>query len=275
MSRLDDLVDAARADVERRKRETPPDALRSRLDGRGQPRPFSDALAAPGLSLIAEFKRRSPSAGDIRTGAEVEDIVGRYERGGASALSVLTDGPAFGGSLDDLRAARAASELPVLRKDFIVDPYQIHESALHGADAVLLIVAALDDDALASLHDEATRLDLDCVVEVHDEGELVRALEMGAEVIGINNRDLRELTVDLDTTRELITDVPAGGTVVAESGYENREQLSELERIGVDAVLVGELLMRAPDPEALVRELLPSDDLGRASRLERAHRSDS
>jgi indole-3-glycerol phosphate synthase len=255
MSMLDQLVAAARADVERRRAEVPVAALKGQLSQRERDRPFNEALVRPGLSLIAEFKRRSPSSGDIRPGAKVEEIAVAYERGGAAALSVLTEERHFGGSLDDLRGARAASDLPILRKDFVVDPYQLYEAVVGGADAVLLIVAALPDNDLLRLHDEARALDLDCLVEVHDERDLERALAIDCDVIGINNRDLRELTVDLETTSELMTDVPAGKTVVAESGYGSREQLDELERVGVDAVLLGEALLRAPDPEAMVREL--------------------
>ena len=263
LSKLEELVEAAREQVERRKSQMSPEDLRAQLGTRSGSRPFSEALVRPGLSLIAEFKRRSPSSGDIRPGADVADVVGAYERGGAAALSVLTDERSFGGSLDDLRGARAASELPILRKDFVVDPYQLHEAAVNGADAVLLIVAALDEQSLATLAAEARALDLDCVVEVHDEAELERALAIDAEVIGINNRDLEDLSVDIATTAELITDVPAGKTVVAESGYERREQLDELERIGVDAVLIGEALMRSEDPEARVLELTLDEEATR------------
>jgi indole-3-glycerol phosphate synthase len=169
---------------------------------------------------------------------------------------VLTEGPNFGGSLDDLREARAASVLPILRKDFIVDPYQVYESVVAGADAILLIVAALSRPELAALHREALALDLDVVVEVHDEPELACALEVvEADVIGINNRDLTSFSVDVERTYELLADVPAGKTVVSESGFHTREQLDDLERVGVDAVLIGETLMRAPDPEAACREL--------------------
>ena len=263
LSKLEELVEAAREQVERRKAQMSPESLRAQLGTRGGSRPFSEALVLPGLSLIAEFKRRSPSSGDMRPGADVAEIVTAYERGGAAALSVLTEEHSFGGSLEDLRVARAASELPILRKDFVVDPYQLYEAAVNGADAVLLIVAALDEGALTKLFAEARQLDLDCVVEVHDEEELERALALGADVIGINNRNLGDLSVDLATTAELITDVPAGKTVVAESGYDGREQLEELDRIGVDAVLIGEALMRSPDPEAAVRELTLDEEATR------------
>jgi indole-3-glycerol phosphate synthase len=255
MSRLEELVEAARRSVERRRSQVPQAELEDQLRTRGEDRPFMEALSRPGVSLVAEFKRRSPGAGDIRPGAEVAEIVAAYERGGAAALSILTDTDNFGGSLDDVRAAREASELPILRKDFIVDPYQLVEAAVYGADAVLLIVAALHDDDLAELYARARGLDLDCLVEVHDEGDLERALELGADVIGINNRNLADLSVDTTTTAELLPDVPAGKTVVAESGYSEREQVRELDRIGVDAVLIGETLMRADDPEVMTREL--------------------
>ena len=191
----------------------------------------------------------------IREGATVAEIVQAYERGGAAALSILTEPFHFGGSLDDLRAARAATDLPVLRKDFIVDPYQLYESAAAGADAILLIVAALEPDDLLELHREARALDLDVLVEVHDEEELEVALDVEAEVIGINNRDLGDFSVDIERTYELLSDVPAGKTVVAESGFSTREELDDLDRVGVDAVLIGETLMRAPDIEAACREL--------------------
>jgi indole-3-glycerol phosphate synthase len=255
-------VSATLEDVERRRSSVPLAELESRAAERPEGRPFTEALQRPGISLIAEHKRRSPSAGEIRSGATVTEIVEAYERGGATALSILTEGPHFGGSLDDLREARAASVLPILRKDFIVDPYQVYESAAVGADAVLLIVAALHAEDIAVLHREARALDLDVLVEVHEEAELECALEVvEADVIGINNRDLTDFTVDLDRTFELLEDVPAGKTVVSESGIHSRDQLDELERVGVDAVLVGEGLMRAPDVEAAVRALTGEHDL--------------
>jgi indole-3-glycerol phosphate synthase len=257
---IEQLIAAARDGVEDRRTRTPQADLESRLQARGEDRPFSEALVRPGLSVIAEFKRRSPSAGEISASATVAEQVGAYERGGAVALSVLTDEPHFGGSLDDLRAARAACSLPILRKDFIVDPYQLFEAAAGGADAVLLIVRALEDEELREMYERARGLDLDCLVEVHDGEELERALGLDADVIGINNRDLDEGTVDVTTTYELMPDVPAGKTVVAESGISARAELEELERVGVDAVLIGSALMTAADPEALTRELTGVDE---------------
>jgi indole-3-glycerol phosphate synthase len=257
---IEQLIEGAREGVQERKRELPQPELESRLSARGEDRPFQEALTRPGLSLIAEFKRRSPSKGDIAPGADVASQVAAYERGGAAALSVLTDQRHFGGTLEDLRAARTAASLPIIRKDFIVDPYQLYEAAVNGADAVLLIVRALSDKELASLYEEARALDLDCLVEVHDAEELERALEVDAEVIGINNRDLDEQRVDIQTTFELMPDVPAGKTVVAESGISGREELMELDRVGVDAVLIGGALMTAPNPELKTRELTGVDE---------------
>ena len=260
MNVLEKIVAGTREDVRRRRAEVPLSELEAALAGRGDDRPFSEALTPPGVSVIAEHKRRSPSAGTIREGATVADVVVAYERGGAAAVSILTEGRHFGGSLDDLRAARMASALPILRKDFIVDAYQVYESAAAGADAILLIVAVLDPGMLAALHNEARALDLDVLVEVHDEEELAIALEVvDADVIGINNRDLTDLSVDVERTFELLADIPAGKTVVSESGFHSREQLDQLERVGVDGVLVGESLMRAPDPEAALRALTGAD----------------
>lgn len=252
---IEQLIAAAREGVEERRARTPRAELESGLPERGGRRPFAAALARPGLSVIAEFKRRSPSAGEIAATASVAERVGAYERAGAVALSVLTDETHFGGSLEDLRAARAASDLPILRKDFIVDPYQLYEAAASGADAVLLIVRALEDGALRALHEEARGLGLDCLVEVHDAGELERALRLGAETIGINNRNLDRGTVEISTTYELLPGVPEGKAVVAESGISTRAELEELARAGVDAVLIGEALMRSADPEAFLEEI--------------------
>jgi indole-3-glycerol phosphate synthase len=257
---LERIVGATREDLERRRSATPLARLEAALDQRPEGRPFGEALAAPGISVIAEHKRRSPSAGTIREGASVADIVGAYERGGAAAISVLTEEAHFGGSLADLVEARAATELPILRKDFTVDPYQLYEAKAAGADAVLLVVGSLRPEELASLYALAQELDLDAIVEVSREDELEAALEIDADVLGINNRDLEDLSVDLHRTFDLIADVPAGKVVVSESGIHARHQIDELEQVGVDAVLIGETLMRAPDPEAAVRELARSEE---------------
>ena len=255
MSVLERIVDSTREDVARRRQAVPLSELEQQAAGTRDDRPFSEALTRPGISVIAEHKRRSPSAGTIREGASCREIVRAYERGGAAAISVLTEESHFGGSLEDLREARRVTRLPILRKDFIVDGYQLYESAVAGADAVLLIVAALGPAELARLHREALALDLDVLVEVHDEDELEAALEVDAELIGINNRDLTDFTVDVERTYEVLSDIPAGKIVVSESGFSAREQIDALDRVGVDAVLVGETLMRAPDLEAATRAL--------------------
>jgi indole-3-glycerol phosphate synthase len=261
MNALAPILANTRAEVSRRQLAVPAEDLaraeRQRIEADGI-RPFRAALARPGLSLIAEHKRRSPSAGAIREDLSLEDVVGAYERGGAAALSVLTEGPSFGGSLDDLRAAHAASSLPILRKDFIVDSYQVHEAVAAGADAVLLIVAALGDVELSRLHGLAGTLGLAVLVEVHDQPELERAVSIGAELIGINNRDLTTLEVDTRRTLELAPLIPGGTVVVAESGFRQAGDLEQLTGAGVDAVLVGEALMRSPDVEAACRSLAAS-----------------
>jgi indole-3-glycerol phosphate synthase len=258
--RLDELVGATREAVHRRKRERPLAELEREAGSQPEGRPFAEALSHPGTSLIAEHKRRSPSAGTIREGSSCAEVVSAYERGGAAALSVLTEEAHFGGSLADLREAHAATELPLLRKDFTIDRYQLYEAKAAGADAVLLVVGAMTQAELAGLYREAHALDLDAIVEIHDEEELDRALEVDADVLGINNRNLEDFSVDIQRTFDLLADVPAGKVVVSESGIQSREQIDELEQVGVDAVLIGETLMRAPDPEAAVRELTRTDE---------------
>jgi indole-3-glycerol phosphate synthase len=256
------ILDETREDLERRKRELAPEALKARAEQLAAPLApgararFHEALARPGIGVIAEFKRRSPSAGRLREDAPLEQLLDAYERGGASALSILTEGPNFGGSLGDLSAARAACSLPILRKDFVVEEYQLHEALVAGADAVLLIVGALSEDDLARLHQRAAALGLDVLVEVHDEQELACAAGIGARLIGVNNRDLRDFSVDVERTHRLLARMPAEATVVSESGISTAEQLHSLEGEGVSAVLVGETLMRAPDPSLSLAELL-------------------
>jgi indole-3-glycerol phosphate synthase len=250
---LDRILAETRESVARR-REARPAAGLAPAAGAGGGR-FREALAAPGIGVIAEFKRRSPSAGSLHPAPELASIVAAYERGGAVAASILTEEPNFGGSLDDLETARRVSRLPLLRKDFVVDVYQLHEALAAGADAVLLIVAALDDRELSELHAAAAELGLDVLVEVHDAAELERASALGAGIIGVNNRDLRDFSVDLARTGRLLAGMPSGAIVVSESGIASAAQLAALERQGVDAVLVGETLMRAPDPAAALNDL--------------------
>jgi indole-3-glycerol phosphate synthase len=253
---LERILRTTREEVARRKRELPTDQLEGGGEVPAARRSLHAALTGPGISVIAEFKRRSPSAGALRERPDVAELVGAYERGGAAAVSILTEGPHFDGSLEDLREARAACALPLLRKDFIVDPYQLHEARAGGADAVLLIVAALEEPTLRALHEQARELGLEVLVEVHDGAELARANEAGARLIGINNRDLRDFSVDVERTFALLEEVPDGGVVVSESGIATAAQLRRLEQRGVRAVLVGETLMRSPDPEGALRELL-------------------
>jgi indole-3-glycerol phosphate synthase len=268
--RLEQLVRATREALERRRAALPLDELRDIASARadGDDRPFAEALSRPGTSLIAEHKRRSPSAGEIRAGWSCADMVSAYERGGAAAISVLTEEAHFGGSLDDLREARAATDLPILRKDFTVDPYMLWEARAAGADAVLLVVGAMPDPDLADLYRAARELDLDAIVEVHKPHELEVALDLDADVIGINNRDLADFSVEVSRTLDLLPDVPAGKVVVSESGIFRREQIEELEQVGVDAVLVGETVMRADDPEAAVRVLVGPQDVSETGPIE-------
>ena len=256
MNQLERITDRTRDDVRKRRKKVPVSELVDLAAARDEPRGFNEALLTGGVAVIAEHKRRSPSAGAIREGWSVEDVVRAYEDGGASAISVLTDGPHFGGALDDLKIARSVIDIPVLRKDFIVDGYQVVESAAWQADAILLIVAALDPEHLAELHAQAREYDLDVLVEVHNGDELEVALDViEADIIGINNRDLTDFTVDIARTHDLLTDVPAGKTVVAESGFYSRHQIDELELVGCDAVLIGEALMRSDDLTAATRAL--------------------
>ena len=210
----------------------------------------------PRLKIIAEFKRRSPSAGIIRDDLSVADVARRYEQGGACAISVLTDEEYFGGSLEDLTAARSSAKLPVLRKDFIIDPIQIYEAAIAGADAVLLIVAALDDALLGRLREVAEdELGLDALVEVHTSDELRRGLDAGTKIIGVNNRDLKTFQVSLSTSERLITEAPPDSIMISESGLQSAESLCHLRKLGFRGFLIGEALMRAGDPERALRDL--------------------
>jgi indole-3-glycerol phosphate synthase len=228
-----------------------PDRMRERARAVADaPRGFLRALqSAPAPAIIAEIKRRSPSKGVIRADFEPVGLARDYLRGGAAALSVLTDEHFFGGRLEFLHSVREAVDLPLLRKDFVIDPYQIDEARVAGADAVLLIVAALAPDVLKQLHERARGLSLDVLVEVHDEPELEIALGVGARLIGVNNRDLRTFEVDLGTTERLAGALPPGADVllVAESGIAGPEEIERLTGAGAGAFLVGESLMRETD----------------------------
>ena len=221
-------------------------------------RPFLAALRGPRLRLIAEVKGASPSAGAIRAGFDPASIARAYAEAGAAAISVLTDARFFHGADAHLAAVRRAVDVPVLRKEFVLDPYQVYEARALGADAVLLIVSILPGGALADLQELAADLGMAALVEAHTERDLERALAVGAPLIGINNRNLDTLETTFEVTRRLRPRIPPGITVVAESGIEDRAHIEEMERLGVHGVLVGTALMRAPDPGARVRELLGS-----------------
>jgi len=254
---LDAILARTRESVAQAKALRPLDRAHPEVLGAPALRPFAAALARPGeIRVIAEHKRRSPSRGAIREDLDPADVARRYETAGAAALSVLTDEPFFGGQLGHLTAARAATRLPALRKDFVVDPWQVSEARAAGADAVLLIVAALGDGELGRLLAEARALGVDALVEVHDRLELDRALAAGARLVGVNNRDLRTLAVSLETSLDLVARIPDDVVAVAESGIRSGHDLRRLRKAGFDACLVGEHLMSAPDPGAALVKLL-------------------
>lgn len=253
---LDEILLAKREEIAEHTRLRPLRALRERPGYAEARRGFAAALRHPGRSVIAEVKKASPSRGVIRANFDPVEIARAYERGGARAISVLTDAPFFQGSLAYLAEIRRAVSLPLLRKDFILDSYQIHEARAFGADAVLLICGILDDGAMRDLHALATEAELDVLVEVHSRDELERALGCGARLVGINNRDLRTFVTQLDVAETLAPLVPGDRTVVAESGIKAPADLLRLERAGIHAFLVGESLMAAADLEAALRELI-------------------
>jgi indole-3-glycerol phosphate synthase len=252
------IVASTRRTVELRRRREPLDRLMALADAR-RPRGdrFVERLSRPaGLNVIAECKRRSPSRGVLRPGYDAAAIAARYEANGAAAISVLTEPAFFDGSLDDLRSVRSRVGLPLLRKDFVVDGYQLAEARAAGADAVLLIVAALEPGVLAALHREAAGLGLAVLVEVHDLDELAAALALDPEVIGVNNRNLKTLDVDPSAALGLIESVPDHVVAVAESGLRERADLLRLRDAGFDAFLVGERLVSALDPGLALGELM-------------------
>jgi indole-3-glycerol phosphate synthase len=253
---LQAIVAATVTRVAARRAAVPPASLEARTSVQGAPRGFRNALAAPGLHVIAECKRRSPSRGVLREDYVPASIAAGYERGGAAAISVLTEPTFFDGDLAHLEAVRSAVSVPLLRKDFIVDEYQLVEARASGADAVLLIVAALSDSDMRRLMRSAEALRLDVLVEVHDESELDRALEAGATLVGVNNRNLRTLEVDVDASFRLAARLPRGVLAVAESGLRTRADLDRLAQAGYKAFLIGERLMTTPDPGAALAALL-------------------
>ncbi len=252
MSVLDDIVAGVREDLAERQATTPLAELRAALADAPAPLDPMPHFRAPGSSVIAEVKRRSPSKGDLADIADPAALAQRYAAGGAGAISVLTEQRRFGGSLADLRAVRAAVDVPVLRKDFIVETYQLLEARAAGADLALLIVAALDDDILRRLHDEARELGLTVLVEVHDEPETERAVALGAELIGVNARNLKTLAVDNDTFARLAPLVPDDRVLVAESGISGPSDVERFVTEGARVVLVGEALVKDGDPRGAV-----------------------
>jgi indole-3-glycerol phosphate synthase len=258
MSILQKIAGTKREEVARLKRERGLLSLREGAKRQAPPRDFLGALERPGkLSLIAELKKSSPSKGLLRADFSVEPLAKAYARAGAQCLSVLTDETYFQGHLSYLKLAQEASGLPVLRKDFIIDEHQVYEAREAGADAILLIVAMLDYSQMAQLQDLARSLSMAVLVEVHDEEEMDRALKAGVRLLGINNRDLNDFSVSLETTFQLIQKRPQGLPVVSESGIKGREDAQKLLEKGVTAVLVGESFMTSPDVEAAVKELMP------------------
>ena len=253
MSFLSEIIERKRQRLEAVKQIV----RRESFDIRVNSHRFHQALLSDGINIIAEFKRRSPSKGSIRVNADVNQIVTSYKAGGASAISVLTEEDYFAGSLDDLRVVKKSVDLPVLRKDFIIDEYQVYESAAAGADAVLLIVAALDDDTLLRLRrlieDE---LGMDALIEVHTGEEMQRAAACGANVIGVNNRNLHTFEVSLETSLSLAADAPAGTVLISESGLNNSTDLARLRDAGYRGFLIGESLMRSENPGAALRNLM-------------------
>ncbi len=258
MTYLDDILARRRRAVAAMKAAAPFDALRARALARADQRDFAAALRAVRPALIAEFKRASPSAGTIAGEADPATVAAAYERGGAAAISVLTEPERFNGSFGDLQAARAAASLPVLCKDFVVEEFQVWEAAAQGADALLLIVAALDAASLTAYVALCARLRISALVEVHDPEEARRAVGAGARIVGVNNRDLRTFDVDLSTIATVRPAIPPGVLLVAESGYRTAAQIAACVRDGADAVLVGEALMREGDPAGALRALRAS-----------------
>jgi indole-3-glycerol phosphate synthase len=254
---LDKIVALKRKELAERQKAVPLSALEDAIKQQPAPIDLAKALKGDGVSLIAEIKRASPSKGDLNVNLDVVALAKTYARCGAKATSVLTEENYFKGSGKDLEAVKKAlPNVPVLRKDFILDPYQLYESRAWGADAMLLIVAILDDSVLRHLIAVSHKLGMQCLVEVHNENELNRALKFDAKIIGINNRNLQTLEVDINITKKLRPLIPPQHTVVSESGIKGREDVEKLKDWGVDAVLIGEALVTASDIPTKIKELL-------------------
>lgn len=265
MTILTDIIAYKRAEVDAAKSAAPLSMIEATARALGRPRGFERALRRQGehgVALIAEIKKASPSKGLIRADFDPAGHAAAYEAGGATCLSVLTDGPSFKGSRLDLIAARAASSLPIIRKDFLIDPYQVAEARAWGADSILIIMASASDALAHELLAAARDFGLDALVETHDEAEVERALALGASMIGVNNRDLKTFKTSLETTARLARLIPSDRLIVSESGINHRCDLDQLKGDGAAAFLVGESLMRQPDIEAATRLLLAPDLTG-------------
>lgn len=265
---LDRIVEARRGSIAHRKRSLPEAALKFAVEKAEAPRDFSGALSREAYNVIAEMKKASPSRGVLREHYAPATLAMNLELAGAAALSVLTEEEFFRGSLGDLKDAKKATQVPILRKDFIIDPWQVLEARAAGADAFLLIVAILDDGMLRELLELGRSLKMEPLVEVHSREEIARAVAAEARIIGVNNRDLRDFSVRLETSLELVEVIPEDCIAVSESGLRTHEDLARLRRAGFDAFLVGEHLMKDDDPAVPLRALLESvrDGDGRASR---------
>jgi indole-3-glycerol phosphate synthase len=254
---LDKIVAEKLKEVERRQKAFPLPKLRAAIMERPAPLDLAAAISGDNLRLIAEVKRASPSRGVIQADLDPVKLASSYAKGGAAAISVLTESRYFGGSREDLEAIkRALPDIPLLRKDFILKPYQVFESCSWGADAMLLIVAILDDNELEELLSLSHALGMQCLVEVHNRNELERALACNARIIGINNRDLDTMTVDINVTRQLRPPIPRGRIVVSESGIKGQDEIQKLKEWKVNAMLVGEALVTTDDVVAKIKELL-------------------
>jgi indole-3-glycerol phosphate synthase len=253
---LEKIVDSTRKSVAERKARTPLADLEKVAGRQAPPRDFASALQGDGISLIAEIKRASPSKGVLCKNLNPSSLARIYEQGGAAAISVLTESEYFQGSFADLEAVRREVDLPLLCKDFVIDSYQIYEARAHGADAVLLIVAILTQHELKTLIETARSLGMAALVEVHNKSELDKALEVSPGIIGINNRNLTDFSVDLKTTLSLKPLIPENIAVVSESGIHTQADVLRLQQAGINAILVGEALVTSPDPAAKINELL-------------------
>ncbi len=256
LTMLEKILERKRQEIARVKERVSLEELKERVGGHARERDFRQAIYQPGrLCLIAELKRKSPSKGMLRERFDPVSLAQSLEEAGSSALSVLTDEPFFGGHLDFLRDVKQFTEIPVLRKDFIIDAYQLYESLFYQADAVLLIVRALSDGQLSEYLALARELGLDALVEIHNDEELKRAVRVDAKIIGINHRDLTTFTLDTRLSERLIPSIPSGTTVVAESGIQTATDVQRMHRLGVHALLIGEALMSAADVKVKVKEL--------------------